>query len=175
MKKEQIEIAKKVFKSLIDLGLTGQKLLLCMAQIMHETGGFKARNFINNNNVGGINWAGQKNAVKGNFVSAKYNGKDGYYAKFNSLKDGINEYYGLLQRRYSKALASVTPFDFARALKEKGYYSAPLNEYSNALKNWLFTINKIGLPELIEEKKKAIDNNYFIYRLDNFLGDLFKK
>lgn len=177
-----IESAKKVFKILIDLGLNDNQLLFCMAQILHETEGLTSRNFRNNNNVGGINWAGQKNAVKGNFVSAKYNGADGYYAKFNSVKDGVTEYYGLLKRRYFKALEAKTPFEYARALKEKGYYNdkkisaeKQVENYSNAIKNWIFTIKKYGLLELIEEKKKEIDNNPIIYRIDNFLGDLFKK
>jgi hypothetical protein len=182
MNLQEIETSKKVFKILIDLGLTGNKLLFCMAQILHETDRFRSKNFRNNNNVGGLNWAGQKNAVKGNFVGAEYNGADGYYAKFNTVKDGVTEYYGLLKRRYFKALEANTPFEFAQALKEKGYYNdkkiskeRQIENYSNAIKNWVYTIKKIGLLELVEEKKSQFDNTTIIYKIDNFLGDLFKK
>lgn len=175
MKKEQIEIAKKIYLQLVNLGLTGQTLLLAMAQMAHETDGFKSPVFLRNNNIGGIKWKNQKNATKGSCVGREYNDAPSCYARFNTIQDSVNEWHRLINVRYPKALKSITAFDYASALKEKGYYSAPLALYSTALKRWITTLNKIDFASAIEEKKKAIDNNYFIYRLDNFIGDFFKK
>jgi hypothetical protein len=99
--------------------MTGIPAALLYGQFAHETGNFS--HFGAANNYAGINIPGGK-------------GQD--YRAFDSPEAFENYYSGLIKRRYPSALGARTPEDFARALKEGGYYGDSYENYSKGIRNW---------------------------------------
>lgn len=85
-------------------------------------------------------------ALESNYGSSRiaktnhnYGGIGGYghYKNFNSDEDFVKYYVGLMSSRYKSALAANTTEGYATALKNKGYYEAPLEDYTKGLKSIL--------------------------------------
>ena len=124
--KQAEQALRKVFA---EKGLPLSKLPWVMAQVAHETGGFKSR-VSSTNNLSGIKYVpGNKfGAVKGLLSPegdyyAAYPGGVYYWAK---------QYVYEITKR-SNPLAADTVEGFVSRLKQNGYFGAPENEYLKAL------------------------------------------
>lgn len=118
-------VAKKVGKEL------GVDPSLVFAQIMHETGGMTSK-LANDgsNNLSGIKYVGQSGATRG---SASPEGD--YYAKFNSLDDYAKNFASILKN--DGIDSSIKTVDqYATALKNHKYFTAPLSEYESAMNSF---------------------------------------
>lgn len=94
--------------------LTGQMIIsaansagidptLLVAQVALESTASTTPVAINNNNTGGIKYAGQKGATQGTKAP-----DGGYYAKFNTLQDSLNAQAGELAKRKVDQSQSIT-------------------------------------------------------------------
>ena len=66
-----------------------------------------------------------------NYGGVGFNGKD--YTAYKDDKDFVEKYMRLMHNRYSAALRAKSPQDYARALKQKGYYTDTLDHYTSGL------------------------------------------
>jgi uncharacterized FlgJ-related protein len=115
---------------------------LIAAQARFESADYTSNVFKRNNNTSGIKFIGQPNATQGT-LSPEGN----YYARFNTVQDGIND---KIVRLYNITMKGVTPQqlkdstsanEFASLLKQRGYYGSSENEYASGLKSKLLKIN----------------------------------
>lgn len=131
--KYNFENGKKIVAALLQAGAKQNALPFMLAQIAHETGGFNSRVFNSDNNASGIMFinkpARQKNATKGGTFPKK-EGKY-YYAHFATLKDWAVDYLRIIG---NLASTSSTLLGFATSLRNKGYYTDTISNYSNGLK-----------------------------------------
>lgn len=114
------------------------------AQVSLETGrGERMYNF----NFGGIKGQGPSGATaryRTTEIAAdgsELHITDGFRA-YRSLQEGANDYLATLKSRYPTALAAAYRGDvdgFAQALKQRGYFTAHLDDYSAALRGLLKT------------------------------------
>jgi hypothetical protein len=122
---------KKIAAALTAAGLSGNTLLLALAQVAHETGGFNDKKITTHNNPAGITWINKKtiqiNATKGNALpeAPKY-----HYAKFATLKDWANDFMRIVGKKLRSASSAT---DYATKLKAGGYYTDTIKNYSKAL------------------------------------------
>lgn len=86
-----------------------------MRQLAYESSYGKSDAAINKHNYGGVGWDGEK------------------YTTYKSDKDFVKAYVRLMHNRYGAALRSKSTQDYARALKQKGYYEDSLENYSRNL------------------------------------------
>ncbi len=123
-------IAQDVYYLLIENGFTPKQARFITAQAGHETGNFKSRLFKENNNMFGM-----KNAsLRPNKQSGVKNGY-GYYTNLeNNIKDFALYYDYFLYKREYESIES-----YIKALKEKGYFTAPIAEYTNGAK-WFYDL-----------------------------------
>jgi hypothetical protein len=91
------------------------------AQFAHETGNFTNPGATKLNNLAGINVPGGT-------------GRD--YRSFSSLNDFGNYYTNLIRNRYSGALGASNVDDYAKALKQGGYFSDSLSNYERGMRNF---------------------------------------
>jgi flagellar protein FlgJ len=114
------------------------------AQVSLETGkGERMYNF----NFGGIKGQGPSGATARYRTTelaadgSELHITDGFRA-YRSLQEGASDYLATLKARYPTALAAAARGDvdgFAQALKQKGYFTAHLEDYSAALHGLLKT------------------------------------
>ena len=118
--KINIDNARKVAAALSAAGLSGNTLVMALAQVAHETAGFKDSKIITHNNASGITFANnpkkQLNATKGNPLpeSPKYN-----YAKFGTLNDWAKDYLRIVGSSLKKSTDSA---QYALRLANQKYY-----------------------------------------------------
>jgi hypothetical protein len=119
------ETGKDVYLRLIEAGFTPITAQYITAQAAHETANFTSQVFLQNNNLFGYKYAGQKAAQ----------GEKNGYALYDNIGQSIADYtrYYFL-RGYPKVFNSIT--DFVTTLKRNGYFEAPLQEYISAVKNF---------------------------------------
>ncbi len=109
------------------------------AQVSHETArGDRMFNY----NFGGIKGAGPSGATA-RYTTHERTAEggdikivDGFRA-YATPAEGASDYLALLKRRFGGAMAAAEHGDvqgFATALKERGYYTAPVADYANALR-----------------------------------------
>lgn len=147
--------AKLILNALINAGVNASVIPFLMAQIAHETAGFKSRVLKTDNNASGIMFINkplkQKNAVRG----SKYPANEGkyFYARFATLNDWAKDYLRILGKTPQTAI-SLT--DFAQKLRNRGYYTDPVNVYAKGLIFWAKQINKI-LPTPKNESNSGME------------------
>jgi flagellum-specific peptidoglycan hydrolase FlgJ len=145
MEQQQINagqnIAAALQKVLTDNGHTTDKLGMLLLQVALETGGFKSH-VAQVNNMSGIKWNPTGNTVKGEYDSKIKSAEGDNYAGFDSLDNWANKYYQIINRGTNKPLDAANIDDFAARLKENGYFTDTLSNYSKALKSWIPTIKK---------------------------------
>lgn len=132
-------------------GVSLRLLPTMLQQVLHEAGGFKFASKASDlaktdNNLSGImfiNKPKQKNAVRGSQMPLKdTGGKVAYYANFLTVQDWANDYIRILSEYKSKPLEATDEADFAKRLKDSGYYGATYESYLAALKSWAATVKK---------------------------------
>jgi flagellar protein FlgJ len=114
------------------------------AQVSLETGrGERMYNF----NFGGIKGQGPSGATAHYRTTeiakdgSELSITDGFRA-YRSLQEGASDYLATLKSRYPEALAAASRGDvdrFAQALKQRGYFTAHLEDYSAALRGLVKT------------------------------------
>jgi len=140
--------AKKVLQALAAAGAPVTAIPFLMAQVAHETGTFNSRVFAENNNASGImfinNPARQKNATRGRaFPRNEWPAADRplYYANYATLKDWAVDYLRIVGKTVQQA---KTLEQYATALKNRRYYTAPLAQYAAALRAHYNKLQKSG-------------------------------
>ena len=96
---------------------TGIPANIILGQWAFETGNFTNRGAVELNNFAGIKNVGGVG-----------------YRNFASVSDFADYYTKLMQGRYKGAMGAQTPEDFAAALKAKGYYESPQDQYAAGIK-----------------------------------------
>jgi hypothetical protein len=142
------ENAKKVLQALTSAGAPLTVVPFLMAQVAHETGTFNSRVFVDNNNASGImfinNPTRQKNATRGRaFPRNEWPAADKplYYANYATLKDWAVDYLRIV----GKTVQAATTLDqYAVALKNRKYYTAPTAAYAAALRAHYTKLQKSG-------------------------------
>ena len=124
-------------------GLPLRFLPFLLAQISHETGGFKS-NLSLLNNLSGIIFVGQKGAIdSGISQPKKETSKFGKwnYAAYKTIEDWAADYISILAKH--KVFDAKNLEEFVNKLKEARYFTAPTEEYFTALKKWTNQLKKI--------------------------------
>ena len=145
---------------------------LIVAQARFESADYTSNVFKNNNNTSGMKYIGQPLATRGTLApvsersaSCKKNGvcsdRD-HYAKFQSVADSARD---KIERNYNITMKGVTPQqlknvetpeEFARLLKQRGYYDDKETTYANGLKAKLLRIQIVELVETIKKNKNTL-------------------
>lgn len=139
---------KKVAAALSNAGLSGNTLVLALAQVAHETAGFNNQKIATHNNASGIVFANnpkkQLNATRGNPLpeAPKYN-----YAKFATLTDWAKDYLRIVGTNLKK---SADTSQYALRLANQKYYEVS-PRYPNAIKNY-----SAGLANWYSKLQKSI-------------------
>lgn len=140
--------ATEIAKALTIAGFNPAIVPIILAQVAHETGGFKSRVALLNNNYSGIMYLNkptiQKNAAKG-LPFPKSEGAY-YYAKFATLQDWANDLKRILSRGAKPILATNTD-DFVNRLKKNKYFTAPIEVYKKNISYWMQRLNKVITPK----------------------------
>jgi hypothetical protein len=112
------EVGKTVYQLLIEEGFNYIQAQLITAQAAHETANFTSNVFIENKNLFGYKYVGQSSAE----------GEKNGYAYYENIEDSIQDYKRYyIGKKYPSSFAGVV--EFVKALKEKHYFEAPVEEY----------------------------------------------
>lgn len=142
-----------IYDYAINAGIPTNLAALLVAQARHETGDFTSKFFQVYNNAFGYSYVpGGKwqNPVPGSIAD---NGKP--IAAYTSLQNSVGEIADWLRRRVAEgkfpALVSIsTPDQYAKLLKDAGYYGDTLSNYAAGLKRFYksaseFVVDNTGL------------------------------
>jgi len=137
-----MDIDKLIYDLAIKAGFSKKLALLIVAQARFESADYSNNQTKLNNNLFGFKFVGQPLAKQGN-KSPEGN----YYAKYASLQDSVKDY---IERYFNITRAGVTPqdlknsvdsTDFAKKLKQRGYFGASAAQYAAGLESKLQKIN----------------------------------
>lgn len=87
------------------------------------------------------------------------------YYTYKDDKDFVEKYMRLMHNRYDAALRAKTTQDYARALKQKGYYGDSLQNYTNGL---------MGMKSVVSASAVHRLNNKDKYNYNVKLGDVIQ-
>ena len=87
------------------------------------------------------------------------------YYTYKDDKDFVEKYMRLMHNRYDAALRAKTTQDYARALKQKGYYGDSLQNYTNGL---------MGMKSVVSASAAHRLNNKDKYNYNVKLGDVIQ-
>ena len=87
------------------------------------------------------------------------------YYTYKDDKDFVEKYMRLMHNRYDAALRAKTTQDYARALKQKGYYGDSLSNYTNGL---------VGMKSVVRASAAHRLNNKDKYNYNVKLGDVIQ-
>lgn len=118
-----------------------------MRQLAWESNYGRSRVARQQHNYGGVGW----------------NGKT--YTTYKNDADFVENYVRLMHNRYDNALRAKTTQDYARALKQKGYYGDSLQNYTNGL---------IGMKSVVKASAAHRLNNKDKYNYNVKLGDVIQ-
>lgn len=122
---------------------------LIVAQAKHETGQYTSTVFTADNNLFGYMYVGQAGATQG---ISKPGG--GYYAHYSSWGGSVTELINWIKRRQNEGkfpadLATITtPQQYASLLKDSGYYTDSVSNYTAGLIRWFQSLPgaaKVGI------------------------------
>lgn len=162
-----------IYDTAIAQGFNDTTAKLIVAQARYESADYTSNVFKKNNNTSGIKFIGQPNAVQGT-LSPEGN----YYAKFNTIQDGIND---KIVRLYNITMKGITPeqlknstdaTDFSNKLKQRGYYGISASSYANGLRIKLLKINVI---EFVQKNKTLLGIGLLLLGLGTFYYFKLKK
>lgn len=169
-----------IYEVAIKQGFTPTAAKLVVAQARYESADYSSRVFMANNNTSGMKFVGQPLATRGTPAPSNEQRCAGgcdsdYYAKFKSVEDSAKD---KIVRNYSITRKGVTPDqlkkvtdadEFARLLKQRGYYGGVESSYAAGLKAKLFRVEVI---EFVSKNKNklliglgllAISGAYYLY------------
>lgn len=118
-----------------------------MRQLAWESNYGRSRVARQQHNYGGVGW----------------NGKT--YTTYKNDADFVQNYIRLMHNRYGAALRAKTTQDYARALKQKGYYGDSLQNYTNGL---------MGMKSVVSASAAHRLNNKDKYNYNVKLGDVIQ-
>lgn len=98
-----------------------------------------------------------------NYGGVGWNGKT--YTTYKNDADFVKNYVRLMHNRYDNALRAKTTQDYARALKQKGYYGDSLQNYTNGL---------IGMKSVVKASAAHRLNNRDKYNYNVKLDDVIQ-
>lgn len=123
--------------TLKSLGLSVHMAKILLAQIIHETGFFTSRAYLQFNNVAGIVYI--NHSLQSGKGGTETGGNNGFaYASYKHPNDSIKHLLIVIKNaRYKLTLSdTLTPAAYALALRTGGFYAAPLSAYSNAIQKY---------------------------------------
>lgn len=134
-----------------------------IAQACLETGYGKSSLMLKANAIFGIKatktWKGKvyNSKTKECYDGKKYTIIEGCFRAYNSLEEGIEDYFDLICRtpRYRKAIVSETPEECIQAIKDGGYATDP--KYVNSVLKIIKTNN---LTQYDVKKEEKTNNDY---------------
>lgn len=118
-----------------------------MRQLAYESDYGRSRVAKQQHNYGGVGW----------------NGKT--YNTYKTDEDFVKDYVRIMHTRYGDALRAKSTQDYARALKQKGYYQDSLQNYSK---------NLIGMNSLVKAAQYHKSKHKDAYNYDVKLVDLLQ-
>lgn len=132
--------------SAVNPGLPDALSRLIVAQTQHETatsiGGrmvpYTSNAFVIDNNAIGYKWVGSRYQTAPGIKSSEGD----FYGHYRYFDDSIEELIDWIYRRRAEGrfpadLSSIrTADEYARLLKQSGYYGAPESQYAAGLKRW---------------------------------------
>lgn len=98
-----------------------------------------------------------------NYGGVGFNGKT--YTTYKDDKDFVENYVRLMHNRYGAALRAKSTQDYARALKQKGYYGDTLQHYTNGL---------MGMQSVVKAAYAHRKNNKDSYNYNVKLNDVIQ-
>lgn len=98
-----------------------------------------------------------------NYGGVGFNGKT--YTTYKDDKDFVENYVRLMHNRYGAALRAKSTQDYARALKQKGYYGDTLQNYTNGL---------MGMQSVVKAAYAHRKNNKDSYNYNVKLNDIIQ-
>jgi hypothetical protein len=158
-----------IYDTAIQEGFNPAAAKLIVAQARFESADYTSNVFNKNLNTSGMKYIGQPLATRGSLApfnerSSKCQ-KEGicangdHYAKFASVSDSAKD---KIQRNYNRTIKGVTPEqlknvkdadEFAKLLKQRGYYGDKESIYAAGLKAKLI---RIQIVEFVEKNKNTL-------------------
>ena len=118
--------AKTIYDTAISMGMPNNTALLIVAQAKHETGNFTSKTFLQNHNCFGYKFVAGAKYQDG---AGRTSTEGDPYAKYKSVVESTQEICAWLKRHISNYAKLKTPLEYATALKNVGYYGAPISQY----------------------------------------------
>jgi len=124
-----------IYNALIGQNIPPLLAKIVTAQSQFESGNYKSKVFLTDNNAFGYKYVGQKIATQGLPSPAK---EGDHYAHYNSVQDSAIELANWLKRRRKEgklpALEAITtPAQYSKLIKAAGYYGASENTYTKGI------------------------------------------
>jgi len=124
-----------IYNALIGQNIPPLLAKIVTAQSQFESGNYKSKVFLTDNNAFGYKYVGQKIATQGLASPAK---EGDHYAHYNSVQDSAIELANWLKRRRKEgklpALEAITsPAQYSKLIKAAGYYGASENTYTKGI------------------------------------------
>lgn len=145
---EQVARATQAITALMQAGMKDTFVPLAVAQIAHETAGFKSKVAMSCNNLSGIKYI-NKPYQKATSCTGSPEGNN--YAKYANYTDWAKDYIRILNIG-SRPIDATSVTDFANRLKANAYYTDSVANYTAGLNSWLRTFDTI----IQDTKKKAL-------------------
>lgn len=130
-------------------GMPSTLAVMIVAQARHETGNYTSHFFTQGKNAFGYSYyPGSKWQLPTPGGIADNNAAT---AQYSSIQNSVHEITDWIKRRqkegnFPQDLRTIqTPDQYAKLLKNAGYFGAPLDEYANALIAWLQQISTTSL------------------------------
>lgn len=158
-----------IYETAIKEGFNPAAAKLIVAQARFESADYTSNVFRNNLNTSGMKYIGQPLATRGSLApmnersaTCRAGGQcanGDHYAKFasvaDSAKDKIQRNYNITMKGVTPAQlkAATTPEEFARLLKQRGYYTDKETTYANGLRAKLM---RIQIVEFVSKNKGTL-------------------
>ena len=148
-----------IYETALQEGFNPKAAKLIVAQARFESADYSSNVFKNNLNTSGMKYIGQPLAQRGSIAPASERSakcktdnicvNSDYYAAFKSVGDSARD---KIQRNFNITIKGVTPQqlkavqtpeEFARLLKQRGYYGDKESTYANGLRAKLLRIQVV--------------------------------
>lgn len=159
------QLDQTIYQMAVEEGFTPTAAKFVVAQARLESADYGSNVFKNNNNMYGMKYVGQSLAERGTAAPASERSCNltcdrDYYAKYDTPVDSARD---VLQRLYRITRSGVTfdqlanastPAEFSQLLKQRGYYGATVDHYTNLLNSKL---RKISVIEWYSNNKTTVN------------------